>query len=258
MIPEVRDNPAMSARTPRLEGVDQLRGFAVAMMIAYHFCYDLVYFRFATWPMLTSPGWIAWRTSIVATFLTVAGVSLALRAAYSPSARAFWRRWAQVAGAALLVSAATAVMFHERFIYFGVLHFIAVGLIVGRGLAPLGRVNALIGLAVIALGVAFQDPMFVPRSLNWIGFYPGKPNTEDYVPVFPWIGVMLIGLAVGTAWRLRGFAPVPGLTGLRDALPARLTALLAFLGRWSLTVYLVHQPLLMGLLWLVWQARSAS
>jgi uncharacterized membrane protein len=74
-----------------------------------------------------------------------------------------------------------------------------------------------------------------------------KPRTEDYVPLFPWFGVVLIGVALGALWQRRGFAIAPALRTLNEAPPRWL----AFLGVWSLTVYLAHQPLMMGALWLV-------
>jgi uncharacterized membrane protein len=83
-----------------------------------------------------------------------------------------------------------------------------------------------------------------------VGFAPSKPRTEDYVPLFPWLGVVLIGIGLGSLWKQRSFALPPALQGLNTAAPR----LLVLLGTWALTVYLVHQPLLMAVLWLVKQA----
>ena len=72
------------------------------------------------------------------------------------------------------------------------------------------------------------------RAWNWLGFITRKPVTEDYVPVLPWLGVMLLGFVVTRTWPQlwRGGAPRP----------------LAVLGRWSLSFYMVHQPVLIGAL----------
>ncbi|HEU4622228.1 MAG TPA: heparan-alpha-glucosaminide N-acetyltransferase [Burkholderiaceae bacterium] len=244
------------ASMPRFGGVDALRGFAVAMMIAYHLCYDLTWFGYANWRLLDDIRWIVWRNVIVTTFLFVVGLSLALRGALRASERAFWMRWLQIAGAAALVSVVTWVQFGPRFVYFGILHFIAAALLIGRLLRPLGIWNAVLGGIAIVAGVSWSDPSFTPRTLNWIGFSPTKPLTEDYVPLFPWLGVVLCGLAFGHAWRRRRFTAVPGLTALHDALPAFVQHVLRFLGRYSLSIYLVHQPILMGVLWLAKHATG--
>ena len=87
------------------------------------------------------------------------------------------------------------------------------------------------------------------RATNWVGLVTRKPVTEDFVPLLPWLGVMLWGLAAGQ-WLLRRR---PGW--LAGAVPAAL-APLAALGRWPLTFYMLHQPILIGLL-LMYRAVAA-
>ena len=70
-----------------------------------------------------------------------------------------------------------------------------------------------------------------------------NPVTEDYVPLLPWFGVLLLGLFFGNAFYLsRKGAP---------AAPPPLAAPIAFVGRHTLFVYLVHQPVLIATLWAV-------
>ncbi len=233
--------------TQRFAGIDALRGFAVAQMIVYHFIYDLNFYGWVRLRMTLDMPWVGWRTAIVTQFLLLVGVSLVLRHAFKPAWSDFWRRWAQIAGAALLVSAGSGWVFGPRFIFFGILHYVAAGLILARLLQPLGRANLLVGAAVIVAGLTFKDAFFDPRFTTWIGFGTHKPATEDFVPIFPWLGVTLIGVALGTLWQRAGFAVHPALAR-PNARPPRL---LVFLGTWPLTIYLVHQPILMGLLWLV-------
>jgi len=97
----------------------------------------------------------------------------------------FFKRWAQVAGAAMLVSAGSWLMLGPRYIWFGILHFIAVALLIGRALIPLGAWNLVLGLAVIAAGLLIQDAAFNETPANVIGFVTAKPRAEDYVPLFP-------------------------------------------------------------------------
>lgn len=245
----------VAARPPRLPVVDVLRGFAVAQMIVYHFIYDLNYFGWVKLWMNRDQPWVGWRTAIVTQFLLLVGVSLVLRAqryAGEGGQREFWLRWAQVAGAAALVSAGSWLVFGPRYIWFGILHFIAAALLIGRVAVPLGAWNILLGIAAIVLGKTFTDPAFNPTPMNIFGMAAVKPRTEDYVPLFPWIGVVLIGIGLATLWQRRGFALAPWAARINERPPR----LLLLLGLWSLTVYLVHQPLLMGLLWLVRRAAG--
>ena len=249
---------------PRVPLVDAARGVAITAMIAYHFCFDLTFYRWADWPMLVDPRWIAWRSSIVASFLFLVGVSLALRddrdrrvGSTAWTDRGFVRRWAQIAGAALVVSAGSALLFPASFIYFGVLHFVAVALWLCRRAPRLGGMAIVAGLVVLAIGLGYSDPRFDPKPIDWIGFAAEKPITEDYVPLFPWLGVVLIGCGVGALWTRHGFATSPAVERAWNVVPSALRTTWAAMGRRSLTIYLVHQPLLLGALGLVrWLAPA--
>jgi uncharacterized membrane protein len=231
----------------RLPLVDALRGFAVAQMIVYHFIYDLNYFGHLALAMTREQPWVGWRTAIVTQFLLLVGLSLVLRLANRSGGRDFWMRWAQVAAAAALVSLGSWLMFGPRFIYIGILHFIAVALLVARPLAPLREWNFLLAAGVFAAWWLYRDPAFNAAPANVLGFVTIKPRTEDYVPLFPWMAAVLAGLGLGSLWQRRGFA----LTAGWQAINARPPRLLVLLGTWSLTVYLVHQPIMIGALWLL-------
>ena len=156
----------------------------------------------------------------------------------------FWRRWAQVAGCAVLVSFGSWLMFRNRFISFGVLHSIALMLIVLRLSAGAGRWLWLLGLIALVLPRFVQDAWFDTRWTNWVGLVTHKPAAEDFVPVLPWLGVVWWGFAAGQ-WVL-----VHRRRWVAGTLPARLQPV-ATLGRWSLSFYMLHQPVLIGVLMLV-------
>jgi uncharacterized membrane protein len=237
----------MSAVPPRLPIVDALRGFAVAQMVVYHFIYDLAHFGWLKLAMTRDQPWVAWRTLIVSQFLLLVGVSLVLRQARRPGAREFWLRWAQVAGAAALVSAGSWLMFGPRLIYFGILHFIAAALLIARLAVPLREWNLALAAAALAAWLLYRDPALNAAPWNIAGFVTMKPRTEDYVPLFPWIAVVLAGLGLGALWQRRGFALAPAWQAINQRPPR----LLVLAGTWALTVYLAHQPIMIGLLWLV-------
>lgn len=235
------------ARSTRLALVDVLRGFAVAQMIVYHFIYDLNYFGHLELAMTRDQPWVGWRTAIVTQFLLLVGASLVLRLARKPGWRDFWRRWAQVAAAAALVSLGSWLMFGPRFIYIGILHFIAVALLVARPLVPLREWNFVLAAAVFAAWWFYRDPAFNAAPANIVGFVTIKPRTEDYVPLFPWLAAVLAGIGLGSLWQRRGFALTPFWQRLNDRPPR----LLVLAGTWALTVYLIHQPVMIAALWLL-------
>lgn len=252
----------------RLERLDALRGAAMLWMATFHGAFDLNHYGFLPHQnFYRDPFWTWQRVCIVSLFLFCAGAgqALALRSAASrpePPWRwpaRFWRRWGQIAGCALLVSLGSLLMFPRSFITFGVLHAVALMLIVLRLLAP-WRAATLWLLALLALLLPgwVQASFFDSRWTNWVGLVTHKPITEDYVPLLPWLGVMLAGLlvarwALGQTGRQGGGALAHAwLTG---PLPALLRPL-ARLGRWPLSFYMLHQPVLIGLIsaWLALRA----
>jgi uncharacterized membrane protein len=181
------------------------------------------------------------RSCIVSLFLFVAGMSLAAALHAGQTWPRFWRRWAQIAGCAVLVSIGSALMFPDSWISFGVLHGIAVMLVLARLVAPSKLWLWPLGALCIALPAFVQHPWFDASWSNWVGLVTRKPVTEDFVPVLPWLGVLLFGLAAGQ-WLL---SARPAWLG--GALPAPARPL-ALLGRWSLSFYMLHQPVFIGAL----------
>lgn len=232
---------------PRLDRIDALRALAMLWMTAYHFAFDLRFFGWLDADFYRDPFWTLQRTAIVSLFLFCAGLGQAVAHAQGQGWPRFWRRWAQVAGCALLVSVGSWWMFPHSFIYFGVLHGLAVMLILVRLSAgwPSAVLLVLALLALLLPTGAAALISAVPQMAwlnepwaNWLGLISRKPITEDYVPLLPWLGVMWLGLLAGRWALAHGGAVLSGAT------PAGL----AWLGRWSLSYYMVHQPVLLGVL----------
>jgi uncharacterized membrane protein len=239
------------AQHQRFDRLDALRAVAILWMAAFHFCFDLNHFKFIDQNFYRDPFWTVQRTMIVTLFVFVSGFGQAIAWEQGQSWPRFWRRWAQVAGCALLVTAGSYLMFPRSYISFGVLHGFAVMLIISRLTAGAGRWLWLMGLVAVLLPHFVQHPFFDTRLTNWVGLVTRKPITEDYAPVLPWIGVMWWGLAAGQ-WVLR-----ERRSWVAGALP-QAAAPLATLGRWSLTFYMVHQPVLIGLLMAVRALRPVA
>lgn len=227
--------------------LDTLRGVAVLWMTVFHFSFDLNHFGWIHQDFYRDPLWTGQRTAILSLFLFCAGYGQAIAVQTGQSWARFWRRWRQIALCALGVSAGSVLMFPHSWIYFGVLHGMALMLLIGRATATWGACLWPLGLGAILLGRFSPDlhaVLALPaaldgKALNWLGLIHHKPITEDYVPLLPWLGVLWWGVAAGQH--------------PRQVLPARVptAAPLAWLGGWSLTWYMLHQPVLIGVLSLV-------
>ena len=231
---------------PRFAIVDIARGVAIVAMVAYHLCWDLSYFRFIAADVGYDPAWVVIARSILAVFLFLVGVGLVLGHGDGIRWRNFWRRWIFVVAGALAITLATYFAFPQSFVYFGVLHAIALFSLMGLAFvrSPIWLAIAVAAI-VIALPFLYADPLFNEKAWSWLGFWQVPPPANDLVPVFPWFGAVLLGIIATRlvlpsrlATRLAAIAP----TG-------RLPRLLGFLGRWSLLIYLLHQPILLGLVY---------
>ena len=208
-------------------------------MAAFHFSYDLNYFHFIRQDFYHNPVWTVQRTCIVTLFLLCAGAGQAVAIAQGQSTARFWRRWAQVAGCAVLVTIGSWIMFPLSYISFGVLHGIAV-MLSWCDSGALGR----LALAArprrdrIAVGRAGSVLRFALEQL-------GRPRHAQ---------ALHRGLRAGAALARRdvvGCGRGRCVAGRRRAAwppRSRASRPLAPLGRWSLTFYMVHQPVLIGLL----------
>jgi len=236
----------------RFDRLDALRGVAIVWMAVFHFCFDLNHFGLLTpkQNFYADPFWTQQRSAIVSLFLFTAGMAQAAALDAGQAWPRFWRRWVQIAACAALVSAGSALMFPRSWISFGILHGIALMLVGARVAAPLRAWLWPLGLVLIVLPQWLSHPAFDTRWTNWVGLVTRKPVTEDFAPLLPWLGVMLWGLAAGQ-WLL-----AHRRSALAGSVP-RAVVPLALLGRWSLSFYMAHQPLLIGAL-LTWRWVTGS
>ncbi|WP_425418512.1 heparan-alpha-glucosaminide N-acetyltransferase [Oricola indica] len=232
----------------RIEWIDLARGVALVAMAIYHFSWDLEFFGYLD-PGTAGTGPLKWfARSIASSFLILVGVSLVLAHGKGIRWRGYGKRLAMVAAAALAITVATRIATPGAYVFFGILHQIAVASVLGLLFLRLPAI-ALFLIAAAWISVPFwgKTELFSHPLLLWIGLSPFPPRSNDFVPVFPWFGAVLTGMAIG-----RLLIGTGATTYLADHPPHEniVTRALRFIGRHSLVTYLVHQPVLIACVYL--------
>ena len=228
--------------------IDAARGIAIFMMIVFHTVFDISFFQIAH--VNVSTGFWRWFAMATASlFLLLVGTSLVVshaRSAVDLSGFAlikkFLYRGAGILSLGLLVTLVTWLYLREGFIIFGILHLIGVSVMLALFFFRFGKYNLLLGLLCIAAGF-FIGSVHGPVWLLPLGIVPASFISVDYTPLIPWFGMVLVGMGVGEFLYSGGVRRF-GMPHLPE-LPAHL---LAFPGRHSVVIYLVHQPVIILLL----------
>jgi uncharacterized membrane protein len=231
----------------RIALVDVLRGLALAAMAIYHFAWDLSFFSLAELGATENPLWIAFARATAGSFLFLVGVGLYLAHGNGIRWPGFLRRLAMITAAALAISIASWFADPDGVILFGILHCIAASSVLGLLFlrAPVPLVIAL-AVACLAAPLFLTSPAFNGVFWVWLGLASEQLPSNDCNPLLPWFGMVLLGIATARMiprnkwpqWQPRDF----------------VTRTLALIGRHSLLFYLVHQPVLLGVLSIVAKA----
>jgi len=234
----------------RFPGLDLTRGIAIILMILYHITYDLKYFGFIE---LGFPDWYwIWAPAIIGSlFLLVVGISLSISYARAKKKlsekelrKKYFLRGAKIFALGLLVTVATWIYPRTGFIQFGILHLIGLSVILAIPFLDRKRDAVIGGIVAILIGLVLREMLFDFSWLLWLGFAPKGFYTLDYYPLFPWFGLVLIGLFIGKKIYPFGKKSM-------ELKENTVTKALSFLGRNSLIVYLAHQPIIVFILFLI-------
>lgn len=240
------------AKRRRIPALDIARTAALAGMAIYHFTFDLEMFGYLAPGTAVSGGWAIFARVVAGSFLFLVGVSLFLAHGGGIRWRPFLRRLAMVAGAAALITAGTRYAMPENCIFFGILHSIAaaslLGLLFLRLPAPVTLAAA---VAVVLAKPYLQNGWFDAPFLAGLGLTTWPVRSADFVPVFPWFAATLAGIGVAKIAQAAGLWRWLAQQGDGNGAFVRISS---WPGRHSLAVYLIHQPVLIGTLWLVSRA----
>ena len=236
----------------RAVALDLARSLALLGMAIFHFVFDLVIFGYIPVEVVREGFWPLWARVVASSFLFLSGFGLWLAHRNGIRWDRWARRWGRIVAAALLVTGATYLALGQAFVFWGILHMIAFGAVVGLFFLRLpALLTAMVAAAVFWIGWTAALPAFDAGVWLWTGLGAAPIPAVDYVPVFPWLSPILFGIAAGR------LATASGLWDRirRVRVPQGHWAdRLAWPGRHSLLVYLVHQPVLMGILYAVTMA----
>ena len=208
--------------------IDTIRGFTVVLMIIFHFSFDLNYFGIIKFDILHHPFWYAFPRIIVFLFLFATGSSLYLAHKNSIKWKSFFKRLALIFCWAIAISIANYILFPDNWIYFGTLHAIGTISIMCLPFLKWPRLSLVIALML------FIPSLFLNYNLPWIEF---AHQSWDYISPFPWLGAALFGV----------FAAHKGLSNVKISKNSATNAL-SYLGKHSLFIYILHQPVLFAII----------
>jgi uncharacterized membrane protein len=228
-----------NSTTSRIFEVDILRGGAIILMVIFHFGYDLAAFGWTSYNTGQDIEWRIFRSMIVSSFLLAVGMSSYLAYQIQIKPKKLVLTETKLVLVSVILTLGSLFMYPESWVYFGIIHFIAVALPISILFRHIPNTALLVG--ILCIGGYWLDILNFYRIWQWSVLNWGIPeHTTDLVSFFPWIGVVLIGV----------FIMSHNLFGLTVS-QNRLSTKLSFLGKHSLLIYLVHQPILFGLFYLV-------
>lgn len=218
--------------------VDLLRTFAIALMVVFHFIYDLKVYGYHDFNIPNGGVWSYFRRFIISLFLLCAGVGLV----YAHSANFHLKKWGtrilSLSLAATGISILTYIIYPKTWVYFGILHFIA-----AASLLSIPLINRPKTAIFAAIGLLFATYLGY-TEIRWPYYvvFPSLPSRPvDFVPLIPWLSLLWLGIALGHSRWLKN-DPLSGTVSSQYLVKP---------GQHSLAIYLIHQPIIFAVLTLV-------
>ena len=227
--------------------IDFLRGIAIIMMVMFHFLWDLNHFY--NFDISVSKGfWNVFQITTASLFLFLVGISLTISNTNNNAGYIkYLKRGLKIFSFGLIITVVTKLIFPDSFVVFGILHLIGVSIILSYVFRKFRYLNLLFGIGFVVVGGLLKNYAVNFDWLFFLGLYSNRFYSLDYFPIFPWFGVILIGMFFGNllySTNKRNFK-------LKDSSENKVVNFVCFLGKKSLIIYLMHQIVLYGIFLMV-------
>jgi len=221
---------------PRYQFLDFTRGIAIGLMFIFHFCFGLSQLGYLDAHFSSDWFWVSFRFVIVFLFLSLMGIGLFLATRRKLNLKAYFKRLVLLLVYLSLITLLSHFVRPHFYVYFGILHLIFVASILGLLFVRLYWTNLFLGITLVIIGYFVQFDIFNHWLLQWIGMTSIQYSADDYAPLLPWFGLVLIGIFLGRViFEQARFSLLYGWQAQHWT-----TQLISWSGRHSIHLYFFH------------------
>ena len=225
--------------------IDFFRGIAIILMVISNFVTDLKYFLGYSENLLF---WSIFALFVASMFIFISGVSFNISfskkvASNNLNYKHYFIRFIKLSAIAVLITLITARLLTSGTIYFGIIHFLAISGILGIIFYRFKKINLLFAIIFLIIGFLVNGIVLNTPYLLPFGIMPTNIYTLDYFPIFPWFGIYLLGMSFSEKYYKNGVSKY-----LFEIFKNKIFNKICYFGQHTLFIYIIHQPILVGLL----------
>ena len=233
----------------RIDFVDYTRSFAIIAMIIYHFAYDLGQFGFVDINIIINGSWKLFATLIGTSFLFISGFSFWIMIFNGFNLKKFLKRLSILIFSSLAITLVTYLYLGDSFIFFGILHLLASCTVLGLLLFKFHFIILFfVAICTFIIPLVVESDFFQPKYLSWTGLYGKSTGSADFYPLLPWSSSFILGLAI-SKFIIKKQNTDSKKMFLQKEKKFFISRCLIWSGKNSLLIYLIHQPILIGLIY---------